>query len=305
MNDKDRALLDLLRTLDARGYSFITPTPATHARVVRRKRLAEDLRDILGWSLPFQRDTLDPDLFALLERADALEQHDNHFSCRLRVSCLGQRLFLHSAYPTDDRDAVFFGPDSYRFAALLDAEANLIRNRRHIVDLGAGAGVGGLIAASHAPAARITLCDTNAKALRLAAINAAFAGVDIETIAGDCLASLPGDADCIIANPPYIVDDRDRAYRHGGAMHGGEVSLEWARAAAAQLAPGGVLILYTGSAIVAGRDELKDALREALNGFTLNYRELDPDVFGEELDHAAYADVERIAIVALTAQKPA
>jgi hypothetical protein len=33
------------------------------------------------------------------------------------------------------------------------------------------------------------------------------------------------------------------------------------------------------------------------------YEEIDPDVFGEELDRQAYADADRIAAVGLTAEK--
>ena len=51
--------------------------------------------------------------------------------------------------------------------------------------------------------------------------------------------------------------------------------------------------------MVAGTDVLRKELvalcREA--GASLAYEELDPDVFGSELDGAAYADVERIAAV--------
>ena len=38
-------------------------------------------------------------------------------------------------------------------------------------------------------------------------------------------------------------------------------------------------------------------------GCSLDYRELDPDVFGEELDRPAYRDVDRIAVVAAIAVK--
>ncbi len=34
------------------------------------------------------------------------------------------------------------------------------------------------------------------------------------------------------------------------------------------------------------------------HGCMLEYRELDPDVFGEELEHPAYAAVDRIALIA-------
>jgi hypothetical protein len=90
-------------------------------------------------------------------------------------------------------------------------------------------------------------------------------------------------------------------------MHGGRLSLDLALAAAERLAPGGRLILYTGAAIVDGRDELKEALEPALaeRGCSLRYRELDPDVFGEELEKPPYHDVERIAVVGAVAVKRA
>jgi hypothetical protein len=34
-----------------------------------------------------------------------------------------------------------------------------------------------------------------------------------------------------------------------------------------------------------------------------SYEEIDPDVFGEELDRSAYAEADRIAVVGLTAIK--
>ena len=42
-------------------------------------------------------------------------------------------------------------------------------------------------------------------------------------------------------------------------------------------------------------------LRQA--GVAFIYREIDPDVFGEELDAPAYANAERIAAVALVAEQ--
>lgn len=304
MNDaRDRALLDLLSALEERQYRFITPTPTTHARVTARKPEAGDLRDVLGWSLPFRAETLDREIFASLKAADALDLRGDLFVSRLRVSSLDDLLLLHSAYPTIQRDAVFFGPDSYRFAALLRAELPRLLPRRRIVDVGAGSGIGGLVAAQTAPGARVTLSDINPEALRLAAVNAAFAGVDAEIVLASGLDGAEGEIDCIIANPPYIVDGSHRGYRDGGPMHGGQLSLDWANAAASRLSPGGALILYTGSAIVNGADELQAALLAALSGFDISYRELDPDVFGEELAQPAYADVERIAVVGLVAIK--
>src|SRR4051812_10168024 len=116
--DSARALLALLRLLGERGYRFVTPTPATHARVVARRdrQEARNLADVLGWSLPFEPALLDAELFDILAAADALQPWpDKRLKSRYRVSSLRGALFLHSAYPTDADNSVFFGPDSYRF----------------------------------------------------------------------------------------------------------------------------------------------------------------------------------------------
>lgn len=83
------ALLELLRALDARQYDFVTATPATHTRVVRRpdRRVARTLRDVLGWSLPFTRDIIDANLFALLDAAGAITPAEGEtFRALVRVS---------------------------------------------------------------------------------------------------------------------------------------------------------------------------------------------------------------------------
>ncbi|MNO08237.1 hypothetical protein D3C81_2307910 [compost metagenome] len=58
--------------------------------------------------------------------------------------------------------------------------------------------------------------------------------------------------------------------------------------------------------MVAGRDPLRERVVDFLGGsdYRWHYRELDPDVFGEELEEAAYAGAERIATVLLTVQRP-
>jgi methylase of polypeptide subunit release factors len=118
-------------------------------------------------------------------------------------------------------------------------------------------------------------------------------------VEGCGIEDVPAGADLVLANPPYMIDEDGRTYRDGGDMHGARISLEWTLAAAQRLAPGGRVLLYTGSAIVDGRDALREALERDLPGLgcTLRYREIDPDVFGEDLVKPAYADVERIAVV--------
>lgn len=307
-NESDRALATLIATLKANEYRFITPTPATHARVVARRGRACNLRDVFGWSLPFSGDVVGPELAELMMRAEILEQHGELFKSRIRVSSLGADLLIHSAYPTTQHDAVFFGPDSYRFAAFVQDALARLGPRAHVLDIGAGAGAGAIAAARVLPEAYYTLTDINPRALRYAAINWVMAhlGPVYFAVCNATPDDIPEHAppvDTIIANPPYIADGAGRAYRDGGGLHGGEVTIAWARAAAATLKLGGAFFLYTGSAIVDGEDRLKAALLEALPGFDANYRELDPDVFGEELERDDYADVERIAAIGLIAIK--
>jgi methylase of polypeptide subunit release factors len=298
VTEGDGALAELLRRLEALDYDFVTVTPATHARIVARpeKQHARDLRDIFGWSLPFARETLPAGLFALLERAGAIEQVEGGHRSRVRVSRVGGNLFLHSAYPTDAKDAVFLGPDTSRFVRFLAAELG----RRaapvaRLVDMGAGSGAGAICAAALLPDARLTLVDTNPEALRLARINAEAAGVEIETIQTQWVEAVEGGFDLLIANPPYLMDEGERAYRDGGGMNGAALALEWTLAGARR----GDVLLYTGAAIVDGEDALRAALAAAMPalGRSLRYEELDPDVFGEELDAPIYRGVERIAAI--------
>jgi methylase of polypeptide subunit release factors len=300
-NDAEPALLELLRFLDDGGYQFVTPTPATHARVVARpdRGRARSLRDIFGWSLPFAPELLAGEMLDRLERAELIEAADGLLKSRVRVSRVLGKLFVHSAFPTDDADAVFLGPDTYRFADFVRGELARVPGVRRLVDIGTGAGVGAITAAPLLPGARLTLLDINAGALRIASVNARHAGLEVELIEGKGIDDVAGPVDLAIANPPYVIDEHDRAYRDGGGMHGAEMSLDWALATARKLEPGGRMLLYTGVAIIEGRDALLEALEREVPGLgcSLRYREIDPDIFGEELEKPAYADVERIAAV--------
>lgn len=306
------ALRQLLVVLRERNYHFITPTPASQARVVARpeRRVARSLVDVFGWNRPFPAELVDSEVFALLRQAGALQPHgDGLLRSRYRVSSLSEDLYLHSAYPTDGRDAVFFGPDSYRFAALIANELarHPPRADADIVDIGTGAGVGAIVAAKLTRGASLVGTDVNPEALRLAAINATAAGIALQTALAADLSFLDRAVDLVLANPPYLMDGGRRAYRDGGAMLGGEVSLRMAESAVARLAPGGRLILYTGSAIVNGEDALRPALADlaARARCELRYGELDPDVFGEELERPAYRHVERISLIGAVISKPA
>ncbi len=301
-----RNLEELLRALAARGYRFVPPTPATHRRVISRpsRREAVDLRDVFGWSLPFQDTVLDAGILALMQAAGVLQRRGGRFRSAVRVASLGDRLFLHSPYPPSE-DSVFFGPDTYRFVDFLRSEVADRGCPHRALDFGAGSGVGGIILADLCRPEAVLLADVNPAALRLAAANAAFAGVPVERVQASDLRDLEGPFDLIVANPPFIAE-AGRTYSDGGGMHGGELSLQWLRAGAELLAEGGRMLVYTGSAICSGRDELREALARAFGGrdWELSYREIDPDIFGEELARPAYRDVERIAAVGIALRRP-
>lgn len=222
----------------------------------------------------------------------------------VRWSTLEDLLLVHSAYPTEANDAVFFGPDSYRFAQVIHEHLQRTPKRiEHAVDIGCGSGVGALVVAQAVPHAQVTAVDINPLALRYTAINAALAGLsNVSVEPSDLLGGITGLFDLIIANPPYMLDVKERTYRHGGGPLGAELSVRIVEQACERLGPGGSLLLYTGVAIVDGRDALLEAIRLRLAGpeWSWVYREVDPDVFGEQLDERGYEQVERIAAVALT-----
>jgi SAM-dependent methyltransferase len=306
--DQEAALLSLLENLSARHYRWTTPTPETQRRVLARpdRQVAVDLEGIFGWSLPFAPDVVDPALLSLMWTGGIVVERGNLLASTLRVSSLGDLLFLHSAYPTIEGDAVFFGPDTYRFARFIQAGlSDVSEPLPRLIDIGCGSGAGAIIAARTAGALDIIMSDINPAALRLARINAAVAGIEARTVPSNILQDIDGTFDLVVANPPYLVDDDQRAYRHGGDALGSDLSLRIARQAAGRLNPAGRLLLYTASAIINGVDSFRAAVVPALQreGCAVTYDEIDPDVFGEELERPAYRKVDRIAVVGVLAIK--
>ena len=305
---RDAGLLGLLALLRDEGYAFTAVTPATHALVLARDPApARDLRDIFGWSKPFAPADVAPRVLDALIAADALASAPGGLSrSALRAASLAGRLYLHSAFPTTDASSVFFGPDTYRFADAIQRALDRERPIRRAFDVGTGSGAGGLLIADARPDAEVLLGDINDRAIRLSAVNARAAGArNARALRSDLFAGVEGAFDLIVANPPYLVDATRRAYRHGGGPLGGDLSLQILEGALDRLAPGGTLVLYTGSAIVAGRDGLREAAAAIMSrpGFAWSYREADPDVFAEELARAPYDRADRIAAVVLEVLK--
>ena len=303
----DAALLQMAKAVQATGYAFITPTPATHARVNARTEsvIAQDLAGAFGWSRPFRTDSVPSDILALMREAGVLLSDDAGARSAVRLSSLDGLLFVHSAYPTTAADSVFFGPDTYRFARAVLARLAKGAPVRRAVDIGCGAGPGAVLVARACPDAEVFAVDINEAALRLTRVNAALAGVRVTAVNSDLLAAVPGSFDLIVSNPPYLVDPGERAYRHGGGPLGAGLSLDILGTALGRLTPGGTLLLYTGAAIVNGIDPFKHAAAAqlAVAGAGWTYEELDPDVFGEELERGVYTSADRIAAVVLTVTK--
>jgi len=303
---QDQALVELGLLLRRAGYRFVTPTPETHRRVNARPANAEarTLTDVFGWSRPFRSGTLPAQVERLLGAAGAIEPAGDRLRSTVRFSTVdaadegdAPAIHVHSAFPTTGADAVFFGPDTYRFIHLL---RRAVGPARRLVDIGAGSGAGGLCLRERVQ--QIVLADINLAALRLARVNATLAGArTIEVLESDVLAGVTGPIDAVIANPPYLADPGRRLYRDGGGALGFELSVRIVKEALARLESGGQLVLYTGSPVVDGKHPLRASLAPHLASRPCNYtwEELDPDVFGEELDAPAYQEVERIAVVAL------
>ena len=308
----EQAYIQVGKWLQAAGYYFVTVTPATHARVAARHRKGEarSLRDIFGWSMPFRATDLPEVLVSLLQRAGGLEPAGNLLRSKVRYSTLGDTLYMHSAYPTVDADAVFFGPDTYRFVGLIQRTlANSPPMRVNCaIDVGCGGGAGGIAAVTSVQnvPSEIILADISPTALRYAEVNTALAGVkNVILRQGDLFNTISEAPDLIMANPPYLLDSQARLYRHGGGALGSELSRRIVVEGLPRLRAEGALILYTGAPIVNGVDTFWQSVAPVIHdaNISFDYSEIDPDVFGEELQYPAYAHVERIAAVALVIRK--
>ncbi|VWX62476.1 Protein-N(5)-glutamine methyltransferase PrmC, methylates polypeptide chain release factors RF1 and RF2 [Burkholderiales bacterium 8X] len=323
-NDTD-PLLRLADALREAGYAFTTVTPETHRRVLAREsqRYAASLRDVFGWNLPFDHALLPDAMLAALRAARMVAEVEAvggqapapaMLRSKIRFATLGRAMFMHSAYPTVEPDAVFFGPDTYRFVSLIERViASDARAVRRVLDVGCGSGAGGLcagqaLASAGRTAPSIELVDINPKAIEFARFNAFANGwQQVDARRADLYAGTRPGLDLIVANPPYLVDPGERLYRHGGGSFGFDLSLRIVAEGLPLLAAGGRLVLYTGVPIVGGRDPFFAAVAPELEreNLSFDYREIDPDVFGEELDAPAYRNVERIAAVALVVERRA
>lgn len=308
---RDVALVQLGRRLQADAYHFTTVTPLTHQRNNARdpSRPAQGLRDVFGWNRPFETGLLPaPELQALVD-SSVVREHGGMWLSEVRWASLCGLLFVHSSFPTIAHDSVFFGPDTYRFAQAIEEHLRTALHPIHrAVDIGCGSGAGAVLIARARREASVLAVDINPTALRYTAVNAALAGVEnVSAWHSDILQGTTGEFDLIVANPPYMQDPQQRAYRHGGDRLGSQLSVRILEQALARLTVGGSLVLYTGAPCVAGQDLFLAQARLLVDRPELSwaYREMDPDVFGEELETPEYAKAERIAAVVLTVTRTA
>lgn len=306
LDDQQFAILSVGKALKCAGYRFVAPTPLTYGRVLSRPRPIGSgaLVEAFGWNRPFRKEDLDDSYCELLRRGGLLGNVSDDLRSLVRFSTLGDLLFAHSGYPTTQSDAVFFGPDTYRFTRAIRWLADHAPAFRPdtIIDVGAGSGAGGIFATSvFREVRRTVLADINPRALAFAQVNAALNATEVHTCQSDVLKSVKPDGDLIISNPPYLVDARARAYRHGGGDWGCALGVRILDEALSRLTPGGRLLLYTGAPIVNGVDMFLTAAETILARRVreFRYEEQDPDVFGEELDQAPYNVADRIATVVL------
>lgn len=313
--DPLRTHLDqLLRLVAKQGYRFTSVTPATHERYLA-KGITEGttLQDIFGWNLSFKMDVLPPPLRRLMTEAKLTEPCGEYVRSNVRISSIADDVFLHSAFPTTAADAVFLGPDTYRFArfirqGLKDLKATFDVNHSdkpiRILDIGCGSGAGGVAAVralKKGQTYELTMNDINPAALDYTLINTRVADVSVNVLPGDIFTNLEGQFDLILSNPPYMNDTSGRTYRDGGARLGRDLSVRIAQRAIEHLAPGGRLILYTGVAMTDQSDPFLSEVLPILTAMNCHwsYEEIDPDIFGEEITQPAYENVYRIAAVGL------
>ena len=304
---QQQALLYLLNFLKQQDYQFTAITPLSHQRILDRKQNDLNkkitLKDIFGWNLGFKKTDLDPALFSILEEHQLLKIQENLYLSQVRVASLNNALFIHSAFPTIEQDAVFFGPDTYRFAYHLKQYlASRSDPLKRAVELCCGTSAAAISIAKYFPDYdELIVADLNPKALLYSQMNIDFAGLKkIHPVQSDLFANLQGQFDLIFANPPYLIDPHQRQYRHGGdELDGNALSFRIIKEGIQHLNLRGCIFLYTGVTVTQDGNRFVEYLEKLMKQYkniSWSYEEIDPDIFGEELEQPAYQHVDRIAL---------
>ena len=112
-------------------YTFRTITPNSHARIVDRykgstidKGSKDLLREFFGWNLTLTPPVDDAPalrgISSLMKESKLIVGEQGGVKSTLRFSTFDDAssfplIFAHSSFPTVESDAIFFGPDTYRF----------------------------------------------------------------------------------------------------------------------------------------------------------------------------------------------
>lgn len=315
------ALLQISSTLIQQGYAFYAPTPETHAKLVARlcaeagrsgdrdgeedilHLRANSLQQLWGWSFPCRPDdellaglssgllaeVTEPVSSGLVRpkvRLSSLYPSTTIASLSEATQARSRTLYAHSAWPTTDKDAIFFGPDTYRFLAFLERAMAVHKPRsgstqfRLGIDIGCGAGAGALHIAhakaqdgtASSPPSRsehrrlvggVIGLDINERALEFARVNALlYDKVNAERMSdgalqwrtSDLFSALTdeerGQLDLVISNPPYIAFDptkgQSSTYADGGEQSGLSLPSRIALESINHLSKGGLSLIYTG-----------------------------------------------------------
>lgn len=143
---------------------------------------------------------------------------------------------------------------------LFEMASRMVRNPKVIVDLCTGSGALALALKHEFPGAAVFATDISEEALQVAEANREKTGLDVFLAAGDLFdplpASLLGEVDLIVANPPYVSESEfislpaDVQHEPRLALVSGPTGLESIQSigahAAQWLRPGGVVICEIG-----------------------------------------------------------
>jgi SAM-dependent methyltransferase len=122
-----------------------------------------------------------------------------------------------------------------------------------VLDLGTGAGIQALLAASHAQT--VVATDRNPRAVSYTRVAGALNGTEIDARQGDLLEPVASDSfDLIVSNPPFVISPSRRyTYRDAG-YDGDEVCRRLVQQIPARLSPGGHAVLLVNWLHLEGRD---------------------------------------------------
>jgi len=168
---------------------------------------------------------------------------------------IGHRAFYDVELSVDPRVLIPRPETELLIEMALDWSTGARRKCLRVVDVGTGSGALAIVLARHLPEAQITATDISREALRVAAINVRAYRLQgrISLVQADLLVAVAGPLDLIVANPPYVPQERlptlpedVRVYEPMRALDGGadglEIIQELLRQAAERLARPGLFL---------------------------------------------------------------